>query len=208
MIKVTPFTYCGYFDLYANTYVLIGEDDDCVVIDPGKDYNGIADYIKENELHLKAVLLTHGHFDHIRGVDILVDTFKVPLLISEQDKDFLTNSHLNCSDRFSRHPIVINSEPEFIKDGDLINFLSESIKVISTPFHTPGSVCFYLKDSKLLFTGDTLFNEGVGRTDFPLSDASLMPSSLRKLLELPEDTKIFPGHNEEGNLRESLLKVL
>lgn len=208
MVKIIPFTYCEYFDLYANTYVLVDENDNCVVVDPGKDYSGIVDFIKESELHLKAVLLTHGHFDHIRGVDMLVDTFKVPLYLASEDKEFLTNPHLNCSDRFSRNPVTVKSESIGINDGEELKILSEPIKVIATPFHTPGCVCFYLKDSKTLITGDTLFAEGIGRTDFPLSDPSLIVSSLRKLEKLPDDIKIFPGHNEEGNLKESLMRVL
>ena len=196
-MKVIPFTYCGYFDLYANTYVLVDDNDDAVIIDPGKEDKALIDFLKESEITPKAILLTHGHFDHIRGVDLLTKEFNIPVFINEKDEELLTNPHLNCSDRFSRTRIVIKSGCRPLKDGDVLKLLQEEIVVIETPYHTEGSSCFYLIDSGLLFSGDSIFRGSVGRSDFPTSDPSKMDASLRKILSLPEEVKIYPGHNEE-----------
>ena len=97
MIKVIPFIYEDLDDLYANTYLLIDNDKNCVVIDPSKDYQGLVTYINKNTLNLKAILLTHGHIDHMRGVDVLVDAYRVPLYIGFDDEDKLKDDIANCS---------------------------------------------------------------------------------------------------------------
>ena len=196
-MKVIPFTYCGYFDLYANTYVLVDDNDDAVIIDPGKEDKALIDFLKESEITPKVILLTHGHFDHIRGVDLLTKEFNIPVFINEKDEELLTNPHLNCSDRFSRTKIVVKSGCRLLKDGDVLKLLQEEIVVIETPYHTEGSSCFYLEDSGLLFSGDSIFRGSVGRSDFPTSVPSKMDASLKKILSLPEEVKIYTGHNEE-----------
>ena len=205
-MKVKAFTYEGFFELNANTYVLIDESDNCIIVDPGKDNNEVIDFIKESELKPRAILLTHGHFDHIRGVDLLVKAFDIPVYINGEDEKFLKDPHLNCSDRFSRENVIINSGVETFKDGDVLNILSEPIKVIGTPFHTPGSSCFYLKDNKILLSGDTLFKNGIGRTDFPLSDERLIDSSLKKLLFIPDDVKMYSGHGDVILFKDTFIK--
>lgn len=201
-MKVIPFTYCGYFDLYANTYVLVDENDDALIIDPGKEDDSLISFLKESEITPKGILLTHGHFDHIRGVDKLVKEFDIPVYINYKDEEFLKNPHLNCSDRFSRNKIVIKSDYKTIKDGDILSILSEDIFVMETPYHTEGSSVFYLKDSGILFSGDSIFKGSIGRSDFITSDPSKIESSIRKILSLPEETKIYPGHNEETSVKD------
>ena len=201
-MKIIPLTYCGFFDLYANTYVLVDENDEALIIDPSKEGDSLIAFLKENEITPKGILLTHGHFDHIRGVDILVKTYNIPVFIHREDTKLLKDSHLNCSDRFSRKEITVNSEVKTINEGDIISLLSEKIEVIETPYHTEGSVCFYLKDSNAVFTGDSLFKSSLGRCDFPSSDPSKIESSVRKILSLPEETKIYPGHNEETTVKD------
>ena len=98
MIKVIPFIYEERDELYANTYVLIDDLKQCVVIDPAKNYDGLVNYIKKNDLVLKGILLTHGHADHIRGVDILVDAFKAKVFICFEDLEMLVDPYTNCSD--------------------------------------------------------------------------------------------------------------
>lgn len=201
-MKVIPFTYCGFFDLYANTYVLVDDNDDAIIIDPGKEDASLISFLKESQITPKAIFLTHGHFDHIRGVDNLVKEFNIPVYINEKDQELLTNPHLNCSDRFSRTRVTVSSACNTFKDGDKFSILLEEIKVIETPYHTEGSSCFYLKDSGLLFSGDSLFKGSVGRSDFPTSNPLKMEASLRKILSLPEEVKIYPGHNEETTIKE------
>ncbi len=199
-MEIKLFQYNDWFELIANGYLIIDDFRNCFVIDPGKNNDNIKEYINQNGLKLLGILLTHGHFDHIGGVNRLVKTYKVPLYINEKDKDYLTNPKFNCSDRFSRENVVVTAIPTFIKEGETIKGLTEDIKVIETPFHTPGSVCFYLKDSGVLFTGDTLFDGSIGRTDFPGSNPQLISSSLRKIITLPEETIIYPGHNNESTI--------
>ena len=199
MIKVTPFIYEDYDDVYANTYVLNDENNRCVVIDPGKDYPGIVNYIKKNNLKLKAVLITHGHFDHIRGVNTLLKEFNVPVYIGFDDEDKLTNTFTNGSAYFGSE-VIVEATPKTVADNETLKLLSEDIKVIATPYHTSGSVCFYLKDSGLLFTGDFIIPHSVGRSDLPTAMPKELRNSMAKILALPNETKIYGGHGPFSTL--------
>ena len=201
MIKVIPFYYDDYDDLFANTYVLIDDNSHCIVIDPSKDYDGISSYIKKNNLILKAILLTHGHFDHIRGVKRLIDEYSVPLYVGFDEVDLLTNPRLNCS-KYMSEEYVLDVKAITLCDNEVLRIFDEDILCISTPVHTIGSMCFYLKDSKLLFTGDFLFKGSVGRSDLPTGTPKKFNSSIKKILVLPEDTKIYPGHGPFSTLKE------
>ena len=131
MTKVIPFIYEDFDDLYANTYLLIDEDNNCVVIDPAKAYDGLVNYIKKNELTLKAVLLTHGHADHIRGVDTLVEAFNIPTYIGFDDLDMLTDTFLNCSELID-DDVVVKAKADTLADKDVFHLLKEDIQVIAT----------------------------------------------------------------------------
>ena len=199
MIKVVPFIYEEYDELYANTYVLIDETKQCVVIDPAKAYNGLINYINKNELTLKGILLTHGHADHIRGVDVLVDAFNVPVYIGFDDLEKLTNTFTNCSE-FLGEKVVVKAKAETIADKEILHLLNEDIHIIYTPFHTAGGVCFYLKDSGLLFTGDFIIPHGIGRSDLPTAKPKEFQNSMNKILALPRETKIYGGHERPSTL--------
>ena len=199
MIKVVPFIYEDLDDLYANTYVLIDDNKDCVVIDPAKAYPGLVNYIKKNELTLKAVLLTHGHVDHMRGVDTLLTTFRVPLYIGFDDEDKLKDTYANCG-FFLGENTIVQSQANTLADNEVLHFLSEDIIAIHTPFHTSGSMCYYLKESGVLFTGDFILPHGVGRTDLPSCNAKELSKSMAKILKLPDATKIYGGHGEFSTL--------
>ena len=199
MIKVVPFIYEDLDDLYANTYVLIDSKKRCVVIDPAKANQSINNYIKKNELQLEAVLITHGHIDHMRGADIIVDEFHCPLYIGFYDADKLLDTYTNCS-MFLGSEMTIKSKAETLSDKQTLKFLEEDIQVIETPFHTSGSVCYYLKDSHSLFTGDFLFSGSVGRSDLPSAKPHELNHSMSKILALPKETKIFPGHGKSSSL--------
>ena len=199
-MKIISFTYPESFELAANTYLIIDSSNQCLLVDIGKDDERIVRYINDNKLQLKGILLTHGHFDHIRGVDYILSQFDVPVYLHEQDKELLTNPHLNGSDRFSRKDIIIDALTENIKDGSAIKLLDEPIKVIHTPFHTQGSVCFYLEKERVLFSGDSLFLGSIGRSDFITSNPKLIPSSLAKLMSLNDDVKVYSGHGLETTI--------
>ena len=192
-MKVVPFIYEDEDDLMANTCIVI-DNNDCVAIDPSKAYDGIVKFIEKNNLTLKAVLLTHGHFDHTRGVEILLHQYQVPLYIGFYDEDYLTSPYKNLSAFMKDGPHSLSVEATTISDKEIIRELKEDIEVIETPFHTRGSVCYYLKDSGVLFSGDTLFKSSIGRDDFPGSCPKEKDRSLSKLMNLPDDVKVYPGH--------------
>ena len=201
-MKIVPFVYNDWFELSANTYIIIDDQLKCVVVDPGKEDKKVVEYIKNSNLSLVAILLTHGHFDHIGGVAALSKAFNAPVYIHKKDREFLTNPNYNGSDRYSRKNIVVDKDVEIkdIVDEGTLNLLNHPIQVIETPFHTPGSVCYYLKDENILISGDTLFFESIGRSDFPLSNPSLIPSSLAKLMSLKDETIVYPGHGPETTI--------
>ena len=203
MITVVPFIYEQIDDLYANTYLLIDENKACVVIDPGKDYLGLINYINKNDLSLKAILLTHGHVDHIRGVDTLVNAFNVPVYIGFDDLVMLTDGYLNLSEMLGEK-IIIKAKVTTLSDNESLHLLSEDITVIYTPYHTAGGVCFYLKDSAILFTGDFIIPHGIGRCDLPNAKPKEFVHSINKILSLPKETKIYGGHEKSSTLETEL----
>ena len=206
MLTVISFVYEDTDELFANTYLLKDELNQCVIIDPGKDYPGLVNYINKNSLKLKAVLLTHGHVDHMRGVDALIASFHAPLYIGFDDEDKLKDTYANCS-LFLGENVVVKSQPLILTDGDVLHFLSEDIIAIHTPYHTAGSMCFYLKESGILFSGDFLFARGVGRSDLPSAMPQKWSSSIEKLERLNGETKLYPGHGKASKLGEEIAWV-
>ena len=203
MIKVVPFIYEDLDDLYANTYLVCDKDNNCVVIDPAKDYQGLVSYINKNSLCLKAILLTHGHADHIRGVDVLYNAFHAPVYIGFDDADKMKDSYANCSMMLGQK-VLVNAPVETLSDNKTLSLLDEDIKVIHVPFHTAGSVCFYLKESGVLFTGDFILPHGIGRSDLPSAKPQMLHSSMAKILALPKNTKIYPGHGPFTSIEQEL----
>ena len=204
-MKIEKFDYNDIEELLANTYVISDKDNNAIVIDPSKDYDGVINFLDRHSLTLKAILLTHGHFDHIRGVNRLVNKYNVPIYIHYEDEYYLKDTFMNCSSMCDEE-IIVEQAPVVVKDNDELNILSEGpIKVIHTPFHTKGSVCYSLKDTNRLITGDTLFKMSVGRDDLPGAIPSKRRESLDKIMILPKETKIFPGHGPNSVLEMELM---
>lgn len=187
----------GY--MAANAYIVYTENKpEAVIIDPGDDIELIMDLIKEHELKLEKILLTHGHFDHIGAVKDLKERTGAQVAIHKQEADFLTDPNKNLSYIINRQ-IVQDPADIFLEDGDLIRVADMEFKVLHTPGHTEGGVCYKL--GKVLFTGDTLFEGSVGRTD--LSGGSyeqLMSSIIEKLLVLDDDHLVYPGHGRQTTI--------
>ncbi len=199
-MRIEKFNYNSYDDLLANTYVVSDDDNFCVVIDPSSNGEDIIRFVSKNKLKPKAVLLTHGHFDHIRGVDVLVNEYNIPVYIHKDDSELLTNTYLNCS-FFGGDEILINSSATLVDDKCKLDLLKgEQIEVIHTPFHTAGSVCYYFINNKWLFSGDTLFKSSIGRDDLPRSNPRQKDDSLRKLMKFPKDVKVYPGHGSNTDI--------
>lgn len=204
-MHVEKFDYNDKEELLANTYVISDDYKKAVIIDPSSDGDGLCSYLIKNNLEPVAILLTHGHFDHIRGVNKLVDKYNLPIYIHENDRDFLIDPLFNCSYMLKKQ-IRIEKEPILLNDKEELNLLSgDTIKVIHTPFHTVGSVCYYFINNKWLFSGDTLFRLSIGRDDLPGSIRAKKNESLAKLTSLPKELKIYPGHGQNSTLEMELM---
>jgi glyoxylase-like metal-dependent hydrolase (beta-lactamase superfamily II) len=192
-MQIIPFIYKDTDDLLSNTYIIVDSNKNCIVIDPSKADDSIYRYINKNKLFLKGVLLTHGHFDHMRGVDVLIDNFKCNLYVGFMEEDKLNDTYLNCSD-FCNESLTVKSKAKVVCDGEILHVLENEILCISTPFHTNGSMSYYLPKEKCVFTGDFLFKGCVGRSDLPTAMPKEFTKSLDKIINLENQTKIFPGH--------------
>ena len=193
-MQIIPFIYDTEDELFSNTYIFIDDSNSCVVIDPSKDYNGIVDFIKNKGLNLKAILVTHAHFDHIAGINKLVNAFNVPVYAGYEEVDTFLDPYKNCSLGFSPRGITVNLKINPLGDNEVLKLLDEDIIVIYTPYHTIGSVCYYFESSKVLFSGDSLFMYSLGRSDLPTSVPSKTEESIAKLMKLPDEVKVYPGH--------------
>ena len=201
-MHIEKFNYNDTDDLISNAYV-VDDGKFCFVIDPGANNDSIINYIKKHSLVLKAVLLTHGHIDHIRGVDRLVEKHGCELYVHQFDDVMLKDPYINCSINLGER-VTVKSNPIFVKDGDILKILDDcEIKVIHTPYHTRGSVCYYFNNN-ILFTGDTLFRFSVGRDDLPNASPNSKTESFNKIKKLPPETKIYPGHGQNSVLSDEL----
>ena len=174
--------------LETNCY-LLSEGTHCLVIDPGAEPETVLDVLKKQGLTLEAILLTHGHFDHVGAVRTLAAETDCPVYLCEEDLSLpaaMTSGPLYYTHRYG--------------EGDQMTLGGMTLQVLQTPGHTPGSVC--LRFGKHLFTGDTLFAGSCGRTDFPGSSPAAMEKSLARLAKLEDDLLIYPGHGETTTLDE------
>ncbi|MCX6826728.1 MAG: MBL fold metallo-hydrolase [candidate division Zixibacteria bacterium] len=163
-----------------------------VIIDPGGDEPNILERIIEREISPKAILLTHGHGDHIAAVSGLKNRFHIPLYIGKEDKEMLASPAANISEIFG-YEIICPPPDYLIEDNDIINVGGFRFTVFGTPGHTPGGVCYYI--GKFLFCGDTLFYGSIGRADLPGSNYQQLIDSIKKnILTLPDDVICYPGH--------------
>lgn len=183
--------------LPTNCYIGANEETkEAVIIDPGDNAAFLANCMDGMGLDLKAILLTHAHFDHILAVPELKAKYDVPIYVSRLDAPMLSDADLNLGGV----EIQLSDDDVLLDGGEVLNIAGMEFQVIATPGHTPGGLCFYLEDDKVLFAGDTMFRYSWGRTDFPGgSEEALMSSIREKLLPLPEDTMVYPGH--EGATR-------
>ncbi len=179
--------------LMTNCYIVWDENTmNAAVVDPGDDGAYLADCLKKKGLKLRYILLTHGHFDHITGTPELME------LCGTEPKIYLSECDMNLPAVFGEQISLDSDMVTFWKEGDEVQLDSITFKVLSTPGHTPGSVCLIAGD--VIFSGDTLFQGSCGRTDFPGGSWKEMSASLRRLYELPGDYTVLSGHTGSTTL--------
>ncbi|HBM70051.1 MAG TPA: hypothetical protein DEF61_00590 [Firmicutes bacterium] len=188
------------------TYCLVNQNNQCLIFDLGynkSDY--IEEYLKKHGYNCLGLLLTHGHYDHIMGLNELKTPQKFPVYISKDDYRCLYSPKYNLSSFLDGEQLIIKDELRIneIEEGHLTlgDFIFE---VIATPFHTKGSICFLFEKEKILFSGDTLFHLGIGRMDLPGNEAKEVNNSLEKLKRLDPLVKIYPGHGSNSSIGNEL----
>lgn len=179
----------------VNTYLVYNDPKNVFIIDPGADAEDIISELESNNLTPAAILFSHGHADHISALDGLLMHYQIPVRIMAEDAAWAFTP-MNCFPGYEQIQKYPENLISTIKEGDEISAGDLTLKVLHTPGHTPGSVCFVADDGRALFAGDTLFSGSIGRTDFPGGDWGAMAQSLKKLMHIPEDYCVYPGHGE------------
>ena len=191
--------------IQENTYILWDESGECIVVDAGnlsvREDNRLVDYITEQGLKPVMAVNTHGHFDHLAGIEHLKRTFDIPFAMSSKDT-YLLEAAPTSARMFGIGEITAPTKIDIDLDSmEELHFGNTTLKIIHTPGHTPGHVSLYNEEMGVVLTGDTLFRESIGRTDLPGGDYSwIMRSILDKLIVLGDEVKVYPGHGEETTI--------
>lgn len=184
----------------ANNYLIIDEKSkEAVLIDCSSGRQEFINGIKNSDVKLKYILLTHGHFDHILGVDKFKEVFGTDAYIAKEDIEQVELTPKFMPILAGMESVEIKSIHNYLKDGDIIKVGDIEIKAIATPGHTPGGMSYLIGDK--LFSGDTLFHRSIGRCDFPGGSLDTIIKSIKeKLFTLPDNTEVFPGHGEKTTI--------
>ena len=195
----------------TNVY-LVFYNGNCLIIDPSDEAERIIACIEERGAKPLAILLTHGHFDHIMAAPALAKKYGIKIYAGETERQLLSDSGLNLATRFLGEDFTFEAD-EYVKGGDEFSFEGFKLKVLYTPGHTVGSVSYYTEDlddneafKKAAFTGDTLFAGSVGRVDLPTGNENTMRRTLNEVIKkLPPDTAVFPGHGAATTIEREIM---
>lgn len=184
----------------TNCYFIYREKEtDIIVIDPADKGKYLFEKLSDKGFIVKGILLTHAHFDHIWGCNELKELSGAPLYAYEEEKVLCEKATANVSAQVGR-PYTVAPD-YYVKDNEMITIAGMTCRVIATPGHTMGSCCYYFEEAGLLVSGDTLFQESVGRTDLPTGSAGALTRSIQeRLFLLPDETKVYPGHGEQTTI--------
>lgn len=187
----------------TNCYIVQDEETkETMVIDPGGDVDKIVEMLNTIHAKVKYILLTHCHGDHIAGVNELKQRVGGKILIHRLDEEGLRNPNVNLAEYVGLVRVIVQADAR-LDDGDLIHVGNLEFKILHTPGHTKGGISIYSEEEKLLFSGDTLFRGSWGRTDLPTSSfEDIIKSITEKLMVLPEDTIVYPGHGKSTMIKE------
>jgi len=185
----------------VNCYILVGENRQAIIIDPGADAERIREVIAAEKLTVTACLVTHGHTDHVCALQAVVKATGCVVGMHPDDARWAF-SPVNQLPPYYPVPGHPGEIARTFADGQEWTDGGLTYRIIATPGHSPGGVCIYFPEAKALFSGDTLFQGSVGRTDLRGGDARILTNSLRRLQELPNDTRVFPGHGDSTTIAE------
>lgn len=177
---------------------IVSSNKKAIIIDPADQAKKIISYLKNNQLELEAILLTHGHFDHIGAVNELCEHYAVPVYAHKKEKEYFEKPQVNLSTMMYQNLVLEETiNLNFLNDNQTITLIGLEVKAFHVPGHTTGSLCYYCPTEQVVFTGDTLFHLGIGRTDFIYgNEATLLKGLKEKILTLPEETIVYPGHGD------------
>jgi len=184
-------------ELCVNAYLVYDDPREAVLIDPGDEANRLLAAVAAEGVCVKAILLTHAHFDHIGAAEAVASATGAPLYLHREEEAALTDPTRNLSGFFGA-ALTVTGDIRPLRDGDTVTVGGLSFEVLHTPGHTVGGVCYRTGD--VLFSGDTLFCESIGRLDFPGGSGEAMRRSLERLLALPASTAVYPGHGEPTSI--------
>lgn len=186
--------------MQSNCYLIYDENSNAgVIVDPGGDTTPLLKEIRQRDIDIHMIINTHGHFDHIAG-NAYLDELDAPLALHPADEDLVVRG--GGASWFDLAYVPSPTPNIALEDGQEIKVGALHLRVLHTPGHTPGSICIYIPEEEAVLTGDTLFAGNVGRTDLPAGDPQALTGSLKRLLALPPETTIYPGHGPTSTLAE------
>ena len=186
--------------LSSNAYV-VWDKNECMIVDLGVKVKYLEEFIKDKGLTVKYLVLTHGHYDHANYIGEYIEAFPNASVICHTDEyKVLTDKIANVS-YLVGEPCTYNYDYTFVNNGDTLTIGNSKLKVLNFPGHTPGCICLLDEQGKIMLTGDVIFAQGYGRTDFLYGDSSLMRASLLKIAKMDEEITIYPGHGESAKLK-------
>lgn len=198
MLKIKRFALGA---LWTNCYLVWDSKGNGIVVDPGGPAQDVESFIRDNDIHIHWIILTHGHGDHIGGIPDLRNLSENGVAVHYEDAAALTDPTKNLSSMMGE-AVTMRAADKELKDGEILTVGEMSVKVIHTPGHTEGGVCLLLTEGEeqMLISGDTLFARSIGRSDLPGGNEAVLLESLKKLQELPDKMRVFPGHGPETTI--------
>jgi hydroxyacylglutathione hydrolase len=196
--------YFAFGPFQENTYILWDETKECIIIDPGNNNSSenkkLSEFIVQNNLTPKRLILTHAHIDHINGNKYIYDTYSLLPEVNQADVFFIENQ-LASAAAYGLHTDQSPMPISFINEGDIITFGNSQLKTLHTPGHSPGSISFYNLEDKFIIGGDVLFYGSIGRSDLPMGNHETLINSIKeKLMPLGDDMKVYSGHGMPTNI--------